>query len=314
MQMDADEAFKLQAAKMERDAVRVDITKRDMSTNLAKLAKAKALLHALDDEGPHAAAATPHTMPVGKEASRKGSTSSSDATLSAATRPGKPAASLASSRPSSAEAPTHAAAAAPATPATTAPRQQATKQLVGAAAAEAAAAAKLKLAAHTTPPTTNKQTASQGVSHLVEGQQHVANMKQHVAKVQQGKQPARTSHPPAKRASFASSFSRAVDTIGLAKTPVAEDAEVDEGGSVGREMELASSASAVLTPRGIVAQDKPYRPSASEEIASLVYESSKNSARSATRVERQQRGAHLDATATQDSALPFIERRSIWNW
>jgi hypothetical protein len=309
MQMDADEAFKLQAAKMERDAVRVDITKRDMSTNLAKLAKAKALLHALDDEGPHAAAATPHTMPVGKEASRKGSTSSSDATLSAATRPGKPAASLASSRPSSAEAPTHAAAAAPATPATTAPRQQATKQLVGAAAAEAAAAAKLKLAAHTTPPTTNKQTASQGVSHLVEGQQHVANMKQHVAKVQQGKQPARTSHPPAKRASFASSFSRAVDTIGLAKTPVAEDAEVDEGGSAGREMELASSASAVLTPRGIVAQDKPYTPSTSEEIASLVYESSKSSAR-----KRQQRGANLDATATQDSALPFIERRSIWNW
>ena len=302
MQMDADEAFKLQAAKMERDAVRVDITKRDMSTNLAKLAKAKALLHALDDERPHAAAATPHTMPVGKEAS------SSDATLSAATRPGKPAASLASSRPSSAEAPTHAAAAAPATPATTAPRQQATKQLVG-AAAEAAAAAKLKLAAHTPPPTTTQQTASQGVSHLVEGQQHVANMKQHVAKVQQGKQPARTSHPPAKRASFASSFSRAVDTIGLAKTPVAEDAEVDEGGSAGREMELASSASAVLTPRGIVAQDKPYTPSTSEEIASLVYESSKSSAR-----KRQQRGASLDATATQDSALPFIERRSIWNW
>ncbi len=313
MQMDADEAFKLQAAKMERDAVRVDITKRDMSTNLAKLAKAKALLHALDDERPHAAAATPHTPPVGKETSRKGSTSSSDATRSAATRPGKPAASLASSRPSSAEAPTLSAAAAPATPATTARRQQATKQL-GAAAAEAADAAKLKLASHTTPPTTNKQTASQGVSHLVEGQQRVANMKQHVANMQQGKQSARASHPPAKRASFASSFSRAVDAIGVAKTPVAEDAEVDEGGSAGREMELASSASAVLTPRGIVAQDKPYRPSTSEEIASLVYESSKSSARTAKRVERQQRGAHLDATATQDSALPFIERRSIWNW
>jgi hypothetical protein len=307
---------------MERDAVRVDITKRDMSTNLAKLAKAKALLHALDDERPHAAAATLHTKPVGKETSREGSTSSSDATRSAATHPDKPAASLASSP--SAEAPsadalTHAAAAAPATPATTAPRQQATKQLVGAAAAEAAAAAKVKLAAHTTPPTTNKKTASQGVSHLVEGQQHVANMKQHVANKKLGKQsarasPARALHPPAKRASFASSFSRAVDAIGVAKTPVAEDAEVDEGGSVGREMELASSASAVLTPRGIVAQDKPYRPSASEEIASLVYESSKNSARTATRVERQQRGAHLDATATQDSALPFIERRSIWNW
>lgn len=101
-----------------------------------------------------------------------------------------------------------------------------------------------------------------------------------------------------------SAFSRAVDSIGLPHVAVAEEKEENEGGSPGREMELASGAFSVLTAHGIV--DKPFKPSASEEVASLVYESSKSSSLH----ERRARSVH----GVDNKALPLIERSLILNW
>jgi len=302
--MDADEAFKLQAGQMERDQVRVDMTKEGMLANKGELRAAHEMLDALRREDArqqvlgqarhHGAMAAPaqgrmHTPKgdslAGAQATAKkhgagGRVEASKQAAASAARPEAQPLPPATAPP-------------PATAAPPAPHvAHVTKEGVGAAAAVVAQARQAKAAAGKRPRGP-EPPASTGPDMAPRSAHLASNGKEAAA---------------SRRA-----FSRAVDSIGMPPRALAEEHAADEGGSPGREMELASSAVAFESPHGIV--DKPYRPSASEEVASLVFEADgrrhqPHTAALKAASHASSRASNYDATRS----LPWIERSQILNW
>jgi len=366
--MRGDEAFKVQAGEMERDRVRVDISKRDMATNKARLSRAKALLRDLRDQDSsyrhqdtqqvktrqvktqqvrtqqvkaqqvktapivHAAKVsqaveTKHLIAI----AHKGGPvqAQSDGSKRAAKLPVRALGLMVAQGAKQEEAVVHAgkvpssvkvdktlptikvdtnqvdpslpsmkldkAALLSAPPPAPAQVKHVTKKTVEAAAAlvGAVTAAKHIATAHRGQHT---------LAHTANGGLHTANGGAQKAHGDKDKTALEKTQGGGK-----SAFSRAVDSIGLPHVAVAEEKEMNEGGSAGREMELASGAYAVLTSHGIDDR-KVFKPSVSEEVASLVYESSKSSSL------HQHPVAAPDVHNADDRSLPLIERSLILNW
>lgn len=262
-----------------------------MSANKAKLHNAKTLLHALEGEQhqqkpqqqkqqmqqqPAVAGKGDSSKAVGSKGSPKLANQLNQ--LPATRKPAKTAAEAAAETP--------ARATVSAAPKAAHATKRATKQ---SAAAVVRAAARIDGGAGKKQPATATKNTRAAEAHSGRHTQ------QKLSSTPQQKEIKRA------KGSFAASFSRAVDAIGMPKIAVAEDKEADEGGSPGREMELASSATAVMTSHGIV--DKPYSPSTSEEVAAMVYSASSQALHA--------KGA---ASAASTEKLPYIERSFIMNW
>ena len=199
---------------MERDRVRMDITKRDMSNNKAKLHVAQTILDDLRKEDAPRPQVAEHREAI--KAKRE-----------------TPAASEPTVRDAKQATPTHRHTSQSPHPAAVTPAAapiQLTKQAVSATAQVVAKA---------------RESTQSSPKHAVKRENHGDQEK------------AKAAAAAAAAAASKRAFSQAVDAIGLPTRAMAEEQEPDEGGSPGREMELASSAAAVETPHGIV--DKPYR-------------------------------------------------------
>ena len=200
---------------MERDQVRMDITKRGMSKNKAKLHVAQTILDDLRKEDAPRPQVAEHREAV--EAKRETPAASAS---EPAVRHAKQAT------------PTHRHTSQSPHPAAVTPASAPIKVTEQAVSATAQVVAK------------ERESTQSAARHAVRRENRGDEENEKAA--------AAAAATASKRA-----FSRAVDAIGLPTRAMAEVQEPNEGGSPGREMELASSAAAVETPHGIV--DKPYR-------------------------------------------------------
>jgi len=376
--MRGDEAFKVQAGEMERDRVRVDISKRDMATNQARLSRAKALLRDLRDQDSshrhqdtqqvktrqvktqqvrtqqvkaqqvkmapivHAAKVsqaveTKHLIAIAhkvdpvqaqSDGSKRGAKSPVRALglmvaqgakqEEAVVHVGKVPSSVKVDKtlatikvdtnqvdPSLPSMKLDKATLLSAPPPAPAQIKHVTKKTVEAAAALVGAVTAVKYIATAATKHITHLPAHRGqhtLAHKANGGLHTANWGAQKANGDKDKTALEKTQGGGK-----SAFSRAVDSIGLPHVAVAEEKEMNEGGSAGREMELASGAYAVLTSHGID-HSKVFKPSISEEVASLVYESSKSNSL------HQHPVAAPDVHNADDRSLPLIERSLILNW
>jgi hypothetical protein len=258
-QMDANEAFKLQAGQMERDQVRVDMTKEGMLANKGKLRAAREMLDALRREDLRQPvpwqANHGHAMRAPAKgrvhAANVGDSSAAAQATAKKHGAGKGVGTASGSKQASKQAGASVAR----------PQGQAPPQARAAPAPTAAPAASHVM--HVTKEGVDADADAAVVAKVLEGKGAAAGKRRLRA---EPLAPAAPAAPPRslhlashgkEEAASRRAFSRAVDSIGMPSRALAEDQAGDEGGSPGREMELASSAVAVETPHGIV--DKPYR-------------------------------------------------------